>query len=81
VSKPRKSKREVVGLLGVGLDSDGHQRLTTTDHFILIGGTADTHERMQDTAAKFNEALEKRGKRLKETKPSEIVDLLREAHE
>lgn len=79
--KRRRSDQEVVGLLGVGLDSDGHKRVTTTDHFVLIGGSAGTHERMQDAAIKFNEALERKGKRLNETDPSEIADLLREAHE
>lgn len=79
--KRRKATKEVIGLLGVGLDSDGHQRLTTTDHFILVGGSAGTHERMQDAAVKFNEALERKGKRLKDAEASEIADLLREAHE
>jgi hypothetical protein len=79
--KRRKATKEVIGLLGVGLDSDGHQRLTTTDHFVLVGGSAGTHERMQDAAVKFNEALERKGKQLKDAEPSEIVDLLREAHE
>jgi hypothetical protein len=80
-SKPRRARREVVGLLGVGLDGDGHHRLTTTEHFILVGGSADTHECMQDAAIKFNESLEKRGKKLKDAELSEIADLLREAHE
>ena len=55
--------------------------MTTVEHFVLVGGSADTHERMQDAAVKFNESLERRGKQLKETEPSEIADLLREAHE
>jgi hypothetical protein len=79
--KRRHEKPEVVGFLGVGLDGDGHRRLTTVEHFVLVGGSADTHERMQDTAIKFNESLERRGKQLKETEPSEIADLLREAHD
>ena len=32
---------------------------------------------MQDAAVKFNESLERRGKQLKDTEPSEIADLLR----
>jgi hypothetical protein len=80
-AKRRPAKREVIGLLGVALDGDGHRRLTTTDHFILVGGSADTHQRMQDAAIRFNESLERRGKHLKDTEPSEIAELLREAHE
>lgn len=72
--------RQVVGFLGVGLDNqDGHQRLTRTDNFLLLGGSAETHERMQDTAVRFGEALQKRGKTLPETSPEEALDLLREA--
>ena len=72
--------RQVVGFLGVGLDNqDGHQRLTRTENFLLLGGSAETHERMQDTAVRFGEALQKRGKTLPETSPEEAIDLLREA--
>jgi len=81
--KRSKKKEEVVGFLGVGLDGkDGHQRLTRSEHFFLVGGSEETHERMQDTAIKFDEALQSRGKRkLMETTPDEALDLLREALE
>src|SRR5262245_49918863 len=78
--KPKKKKSpEVVGFLGVGLDGDGHARLTEVEHFLLMGGSKDTHEQMQETAVRFLEALERRGKRLSETTPEEAADLLREA--
>ncbi len=73
---------EIVGFLGVGLDNkDGHKRLTRTENFLLVGGSAETHERMQDTAIRFGEALEKRGKTLQEASQEEALDLLREALE
>ena len=72
--------RQLVGFLGVGLDNqDGHQRLTRTENFLLVGGSAETHERMQDTAIRFGEALQKRGKTLPEASPEEALDLLRDA--
>jgi hypothetical protein len=76
-----RNKVEVIGFLGVGLDGkDGHQRLTRSEHFVLLGGSEETHEQMQDTAIKFSQALERRGKkRLKEASPDEALDLLREA--
>ena len=79
--KQKKGKKEeVIGFIGVGLDNqDDHKRLTQTEHFVLVGGSAETHERMQDTAIYFNEELEKRGKPLSETEPREALDLLREA--
>jgi hypothetical protein len=73
-------QQEILGFLGVGLDSkDDHQRLTRSEHFLLIGGSAETHERMQDTAVRFGEALRKRGKTLPETSTEEALDLLRDS--
>lgn len=75
-----QKERELVGFLGVGLDTkDGHQRLTRTEHFFLIGGSPETHERMQDGAIRFNEALDRRGKKLRDSSADEAIDLLREA--
>lgn len=83
---PKRTKRKpeptVGGIVGVGLDGeDGHKRITRTEEMVLVGGSAETHERMQETAIKFGEELEKRGKRLPETTVREAVDLLREALE
>ena len=70
----------VLGLLGVGLDNDdGHRRITRSEAFLLGGGSADTHERMQETAIRFEEALERRGKSLAEAEVAEVIDLLNEA--
>jgi len=79
--RPSPSERSrVVGLLGVGLDgADGLRRITQTGEFLLVGGSEETHERMQETAIRFEEALEKRGKTLAETEVGEVIDLLREA--
>jgi hypothetical protein len=46
---------------------------------VLVGGSAETHERMQDTATRFDEALKKSGKTLRETSAEEAIDLLRRA--
>jgi hypothetical protein len=83
VSKKKKrppEQPELVGFLGVGLDNkDGHQRLTRSEYFVLVGGSEETHGRMQDTAIKFGEKLEQRGKTLREVAPEEALDLLRNA--
>jgi hypothetical protein len=78
--KPRPKKAEIIGFLGVGLDGDGHRRITEAEHFVLVGGSAETHERMQEAAVKFGEALEKKGKQLTDVSPQEAIDLLRDAH-
>jgi len=83
VSKKRdRDEPQVIGFLGVGLDNtDGHQRLTNTEHFLIVGGSPETHERLQDTAIRFEEGLRRKGKSLHETAPDEAIDLLREAME
>jgi hypothetical protein len=78
--KQDDNKTEVVGFLGVGLDNqDGHHRVTQSDNFLLVGGSSDTHERMQDVAIYFDESLESKGKRLEDAEAQEILDLLRDA--
>ena len=79
--QPRKRVRpRIDGILGVGLDGeDGVRRITRTDEMVLAGGSAETHSRMQETAIRFSEALEKRGKRLAEVAPDEAIDLLRDS--
>ena len=81
-SESSKRKVEVVGFLGVGLDSqDGHQRITKGENFLLVGGSEVTHERMQDSAIHVNEKLRQRGKRLQDASTDELIDLFRESHE
>jgi hypothetical protein len=80
--KEEGGEKQVLGFLGVGLDNkDGHQRLTQAEHFLLVGGSEETHERMQDAAIRFGEKLRRRGKQLRETPSDEAIDLLREALE
>jgi hypothetical protein len=70
------------GLIGVAHDAeDGHQRITRMEDMVLVGGSAETHERMQETAIRFAEELEKRGKTIAETTVREALVLLREAIE
>ena len=77
----RKKDPEAM-LLGLGLDNrDGHRRLTKGDNFCLVGGSEETHERMTETAIKFNERLSRKGKRLKELSPEEFRDMMHEASE
>ena len=65
-------------ILGIGLDSDGHKRLTTGPNFALVGGSKETHEQMTEKAIKINEKLKERGKHLHEVSRAEFDDI---AHE
>jgi hypothetical protein len=70
----KKARRKAM-LLGVGLDSDGHKRVTTGPNFALVGGTRETHEEMTEKAVKINEKLEARGKQLEEVSHDEFEDI------
>ncbi len=77
-----KTRQRQAALLGLGLDGDdGHTRLTRGDNFVLFGGSQETHAAMQETAVKFNEHLDRRGKRLEDVSPREAAEILREIHE
>lgn len=67
-------KRKAV-LLGVGLDSDGHKRVTRGPNFALVGGSKETHEQMTEKAIKINEKLKARGKQLEQVTREEFDDI------
>lgn len=77
MSNKSKKKRRAV-MLGLGLDADGHKRITTGDNFTLVGGTEETHEAMTEKAIKINEKLKDRGQRLETVSREEFDDI---AHE
>ena len=62
-------------LVGVGLDSDGHKRVTTGPNFALVGGSKETHEEMTEKAVKINEKLSARGKTLETVSRDEFDDI------
>jgi hypothetical protein len=71
----KKQPRRKALMLGVGLDSDGHKRLTTGPNFILAGGSQETHEVMTEKAIKINEKLAAKGKRLDNVTHEEFDDI------
>jgi len=79
VSK-KKQRRGYGALLGLGLDNDdGHRRITTGEQFAILGGSAETHERMTETVVKTFEELKQRGKRLNELRPVELADIIKKS--
>ena len=62
-------------MLGVGLDSDGHKRVTTGPNFVLAGGSEETHEVMTEKVVKINEKLAAKGKQLEEVSREEFTDI------
>jgi|SRR5579859_849352 len=72
-SKPKRRRKAV--MVGLGLDSDGHKRLTTGPNFVLVGGSQDTHEVMTEKVIKINEKLAAKGKQLEEVSHAEFNDI------
>ena len=81
MAKPPQKKNDKAPaalMVGIGLDADGHKRLTTGKNFALVGGSKETHDAMTEKAVKINEKLAKRGKELHEVSRQEFDDI---AHE
>ena len=76
LNKSKKKRR--AALLGVGLDSDGHKRITQGPNFMLVGGTEETHGVMTEKAIKINEKLKARGKELENLSHEEFDDIAQE---
>lgn len=82
MTRKNRSGPEVAALIGIGLDNnDGHRRFTTCDDIVVVGGSEDTHAKMQDIVIHLNESLRGRGKRLREASSEEVADLLQRAME
>jgi hypothetical protein len=75
VSKKKRPGKAV--MLGLGLDTDGHKRVTTGPNFLLLGGTEETHDAMTEKAVKINEKLASKGKQLAEVSGEEFDDIAR----
>jgi hypothetical protein len=74
MSKSSKKKRKAL-MVGVGMDSDGHKRLTQGKNFVLVGGSQETHEDMTEKVVKINEKLAKKGKELETVTHEEFDDI------
>ena len=72
---PRGNSKKKAVMVGLGMDSDGHKRITTGDNFVVAGGTQDTHDQMTETVVKINEKLTERGKCLNTVERTEFKDI------
>jgi hypothetical protein len=77
-SSGKKTRAKKAMMLGLGLDSDGHKRVTTGPNFALVGGSKDTHEEMTEKVVKINEKLAARGKQLEEVSRDEFDEVAQE---
>lgn len=75
MADPKKRKRGKAVMLGLGLDSDGHKRLTTGPNFVLMGGSQETHEVMTEKVIKINEKIAAKGKQLEDVSHEEMDEI------
>jgi hypothetical protein len=57
--------------------TDQHKRITRGEGFSLVGGSAETHERMTETVIKTTEDLSRKGRTIADARPEELAELLR----
>lgn len=70
---PRKLRAAIIGF---GLDgTDQHQRLSTGDECILVGGSADTHAEMLETMLRLESELERLGQGLADVTPDQLAEI------
>ncbi len=70
---PRRLRAAIIGF---GLDAgDDHQRLSTGDQCILLGGSAETHAEMLETMLRLESELERRGQGLADVTPAELAEI------
>ena len=82
VTDERAAAKNQQGLLGLGLDgTDGHKRVTQGDDFVLMGGSEETHGRMQELVIRMNEKLKRKGKSFRELSEREFEDLANDSLE
>lgn len=75
-----KNDEKLQGVIGLGLDDDeGHHRVTKGPDFQLVGGSAETHERMQDLVMRMRETLKREGKKFGDISRAEFEDLARDS--
>lgn len=75
MAKRKKRNGLLVGLAG----NDGHTRITRGDDFVIVGGNQEMHEKMQTTAIKFGEQLDKSGKEIHEINHDEFTEMVSKA--
>jgi hypothetical protein len=73
IPRPRRLR---AALIGFGFDSgDDQQRLTRGGQTLIVGGSAETHAELLETALRMEEELDRRGLGLGDLDPSELAEL------
>ena len=70
------SRKLRAAIIGFGLDGgDSHQRLSTGEQCLLVGGSAETHAEMLETMLRLESELDRRGHLLGDLNPVELAEV------
>jgi hypothetical protein len=73
IPRPRRLR---AALIGFGFDNgDDQQRLTRGDQTLIVGGSAETHAELLETALRMEQELDRRGLGLGDLDPLELAEL------
>ena len=77
----RRNPDEFRLLMGLGLDRDpeGHAHITKGEDFLLLGGSGETHEAMQDQVERFQHSLKKMGTSFQHATEAEMREAIERA--
>lgn len=69
----RANQKKIIGLLGVGFDSeDGHVRITKGENYDVLMGSDESHEYIQQLILKIERELKDQGLTLDDLTPEEF---------
>lgn len=72
-----RGQSRVVGLLGVGFDSeDGQIRITQADEYNVLMGSGETHEALQKICRRIDDSIKASGRRLNDYSPEEFMKIV-----
>ena len=70
------TRRLRAAIIGFGLDGEeSPHRLSHGEHCLLVGGSSETHAEMLETVLRLETELERRGRKLADVTPTELVEI------
>jgi hypothetical protein len=76
-----RGQSRVVGLLGVGFDTeDGHIRVTQSDVYHVLMGSGETHTELQNICRRIDESIKASGRVLSDYSPEEFLKMFQELY-
>jgi len=77
----KTEQRRIVGLLGVGFDTeDGQIRITQADAYHVLMGSGETHKELQNICHRIEEAIKSSERTLSDYSPEEFMNLVKELY-